>query len=135
MYKLEPSWPGNAHLKPAPWYSHHNQTSEKAYKSNCNPQLQICFFNAATAKAFTTVLAGFAATFTSLPKMFLMPALVAGFTRVLMRHKPGTVNTPVFFTSFVAISTKLLNTCAHSFVFKPCSSAIAFKKAPLLIAH
>merc|ERR1719327_1761202 len=32
------------------------------------------------------------------------------------------------------MSTKLLNTCAHSFVFKPCSSAIAFKKIPLLIA-
>merc|ERR1719504_147520 len=80
------------------------------------------------------VLAGFAATFTSLPNMVLTPALVAGFTRVLMRHKPGMVNTPVFFTSLVAISTKLLNTCAHSFVVKPCSSAIAFKKAPLLIA-
>merc|ERR1719182_957889 len=32
------------------------------------------------------------------------------------------------------MSTKLLKTCAHSFVFKPCSSAITFSKAPLLIA-
>merc|ERR1719378_676735 len=32
------------------------------------------------------------------------------------------------------MSTKLLNTCAHSLVFKPCSSAIAFRKAPLLMA-
>merc|ERR1719321_1745549 len=32
------------------------------------------------------------------------------------------------------MSTKLLNTCVHSFVFRPCSSAIAFKTAPLLIA-
>merc|ERR1719310_2623149 len=32
------------------------------------------------------------------------------------------------------MSIKLLNTCAHSLVFKPCSSAIAFKKAPLLMA-
>merc|ERR1719178_421661 len=103
-------------------------------RSNHTKLILICFFKAAAGKAFTTVLAGFAATFTSLPKMFLMPALVAGFTWVLMRHKPGIVKTPVFFTSFVAMSTKLLKTCAHSFVFKPCSSAIAFKKAPLLIA-
>merc|ERR1719191_2683827 len=32
------------------------------------------------------------------------------------------------------MSTKLLNTCEHSFTFKPCSSAIAFKKAPLVMA-
>merc|ERR1719450_1927820 len=32
------------------------------------------------------------------------------------------------------MSTKLLKTCEHSFVFKPCSSAIAFRKAPLVMA-
>merc|ERR1719356_443217 len=32
------------------------------------------------------------------------------------------------------MSTKLLNTCEHSFTFKPCSSAIAFRKAPLVMA-
>merc|ERR1712228_1032688 len=32
------------------------------------------------------------------------------------------------------MSTKLLKTCEHSFTFKPCSSAMAFKKAPFVIA-
>merc|ERR1719299_345152 len=32
------------------------------------------------------------------------------------------------------MSTKLLKTCEHSFTFKPCSSAMAFKKAPLVMA-
>merc|ERR1719389_1069651 len=32
------------------------------------------------------------------------------------------------------MSTKLLNTCEHSFTFKPCSSAIAFRNAPLVMA-
>merc|ERR1719163_147165 len=52
----------------------------------------------------------------------------------LMRHKPGTVKMPVFFTSFEAMSTRLLNTLEQSLCFKPCSSAIAFKNAPLLMA-
>merc|ERR1711862_511507 len=134
MYKLEPSWPGNAHLKPAPWDSHGKQTSEKAYKSNCNPQLQICFFNAAAGKAFTIVFAGFAATFISLPKMFFTPAFVAGFTRVLMRHSPGIANTPVFLTSFEAMATKLLSTCEHVLVLRPLSVAMVFNRAPLVMA-
>merc|ERR1719181_2358158 len=32
------------------------------------------------------------------------------------------------------MSIKLLNTWLHSFVFKPCSSAIALRTAPLLMA-
>merc|ERR1719284_1819752 len=32
------------------------------------------------------------------------------------------------------MSTKLLKTCEHSFTFKPCSSAIAFRKAPFVMA-
>merc|ERR1719437_277568 len=32
------------------------------------------------------------------------------------------------------MSTKLLKTCEHSFTFKPCSSAMAFRKAPLVMA-
>merc|ERR1719440_599545 len=32
------------------------------------------------------------------------------------------------------MSTKLLKTSEHSFTFKPCSSAMAFKKAPLVMA-
>merc|ERR1719504_327549 len=107
--------------------------SERAQKSNRTPLPQICFFNAAVGKAFTTVLAGFAATFTSLPKMFLTPAFVAGFTRVLIRHKPGSANTPFFLTSFVAISTRLLSTLEQVLVLMS-SVAMAFNKAPLVMA-
>merc|ERR1711924_573841 len=66
--------------------------------------------------------------------MFLTPAFVAGFTRVLIRHKPGIAKTPVFFTSLVAIVTKLLITCEQVLALKPCSVAMVFNKAPLLMA-
>merc|ERR1711904_334895 len=95
---------------------------------------QICFLNAAAGKALTTFLAGLAATFTSLPKMFLTPALVAGLVLVLIRHKPGIAKTPVFFTSFVAMATKLLITSEQVLGFKSFSLAIAFSKAPLVMA-
>merc|ERR1711904_545054 len=83
------------------------------------PQMEA--LSAATGKALTTVLAGFALTLTSLPNMTFTPALVAGFVRVLMRHNPGTVKMPVFFPSFEAMSTRLVNTLEQSLVFKPCS--------------
>merc|ERR1719311_1307199 len=98
MYKNRKLWPTHAHLKPTPWDSHGKKTSEKTCCHNT--LLQICFFNAAAGKTFTTVLAGLALTFISLPNMTLTPALVAGFVLDLM----------------------------------PCSVAIVFSKAPLLIA-
>merc|ERR1719213_445181 len=82
----------------------------------------------------TIVLAGFAFTFTSLPKTLRTPAFVAGFVRVLMRHNPWIVKMPVFFTSFVAMSAMLFKTSEHTFCFRPCSVAIAFAKAPFVIA-
>merc|ERR1719310_716575 len=94
---------------------------------------QICFFKAATGNAFTTFLAGFAATFVSLPKMFLTPAFVAGFVLVLILHSPGTVNTPVFLTSAQAISTKEARKSEQAFCFKPCSSASILVTAPLVM--
>merc|ERR1719191_855704 len=133
MYNLGKPWPNIACLKPSPWDVHDQKTSEKAQNSNHTPLLQICFFNAAVGKALTTVFAGFAATFTSLPKMFLTPAFVAGFTLVLMRHKPGSANTPFFFTSLVAISTRLLSTFEQVLVLIS-SVAMAFNKAPLVMA-
>merc|ERR1712124_165181 len=93
---------------------------------------QIWFFNAATAKAFTTVFAGLAATFTSLPNMVLTPAFVAGFTRVLMRQRPGMVKMPFFFTSLVPIVTKLLIILAHAACFSSCFVASSLVMAPLL---
>merc|ERR1711874_152916 len=71
------------------------------------PTPQMLRFKAATAKALTTVFAGFAFTTTSFPNIILFPALVAGFTRVLILHSPGRVKMPAFFTSLAPISARL----------------------------
>merc|ERR1712216_26269 len=94
---------------------------------------QICALSAATGKAFTIVLAGFAFTFISWPKAILTPALVAGFTRVLILQRPGIVKIPVFFTSVVASTTKLSRRPAHAFVFISCFSASVLTRAPLVM--
>merc|ERR1719408_939411 len=44
------------------------------------------------------------------------------------------VNTPAFLTSFVATVTRLFKTLEHAFAFKPCSVAMAFNRAPFVIA-
>merc|ERR1712046_57008 len=81
-----------------------------------------------------TVFAGFAATLTSLPNIILVPAFVAGFTRVLMRKRLGTLKIPFFFTSAAAMATKLSRTSRQTFCFNSCSSAIAAVKAPFVMA-
>merc|ERR1719235_784445 len=95
---------------------------------------QICFLSAATGKALTTVFAGFALTLVSLPNITFTHAFVAGLALVLMRQMPGKVKTPFFLTSLVPTETRLFKTFEQAFVFNPCSVAIAFNKAPLLIA-
>merc|ERR1712146_873292 len=50
-------------------------------------------------KALTIVLAGFAFTMTTLPKISRFPALVAFFWRVLIMTTPGMTNLPFFFAS------------------------------------
>merc|ERR1712061_4109 len=72
----------------------HAQSGAKVYR-----RTQTDFLSAATAKALTMVFAGLALTITILPKISLLPALVAGFRRVLIMHKPGIVHFPFFFTS------------------------------------
>merc|ERR1719487_2438906 len=94
---------------------------------------QICALSAATGKAFTTVLAGLAFTFISWPKAILTPALVAGFTRVLILQSPGMVKMPVFLTSVVARVAKLSRRPAHTFVFISCCSASVLTRAPLVM--
>merc|ERR1711918_86146 len=101
-------------------------------KYNCEAA-QICALSAATGKALTTVLAGLAFTFISCPKAILTPALVAGFTRVLIRQRPGMVKMPVFLTSVVARVAKLSRRPAHTFVFISCCSASVLTRAPLVI--
>merc|ERR1712050_781923 len=84
--------------------------------------------------AFTTFFAGFAFTITTLPKISLLPAFVAGFVLVFRRHKPGRAKTPVFFTSVVAIAARLANTCAHWDFFSSQAVASCSAMAPFPMA-
>merc|ERR1719492_289109 len=74
---------------------------------------QMLCFKAATGKAFTMVLAGFAFTICILPKISRFPALVAGFVRVLILQRPGIVKTPDFFTSCAAMVARLFIILVH----------------------
>merc|ERR1719420_670844 len=78
--------------------------------------VQIAFLSAATGKAFT-VLAGFAATVTSLPNISLLPALVAGFLRVLIMTSPGSTNLPALLTCAPPISARASMIFEHSDFF------------------
>merc|ERR1740129_1790863 len=80
------------------------------YESSAAPGAQMLAFRAATGNAFTTFFAGLALMMVILPNISLLPALVAGFMRVLMRQRPGKVKTPDFFTSAVPISARMLMT-------------------------
>merc|ERR1719261_883737 len=95
---------------------------------------QICALSAATGKALTTVLAGLAFTFTSWPKAILTPALVAGFTRVLILQRPGMVKMPAFFTSAVARVARLARRPDITLVFISCCSARVLTRAPFVMA-
>merc|ERR550525_1642658 len=95
----------------------HGQLTETSNKAHHNAIAQKAFFNADTGNAFTTVLAGLAFTMTTLPKTSLLPALVAGFKRVLIMHKPGSTNLPALFTCCVPISAKLFTAFAHTAFF------------------
>merc|ERR1740123_1275673 len=55
-------------------------------------------------------IAGFAFTTTSFPNIIFFPALVAGFTLVLILHSPGRVKMPVDFTSPAPISARFPST-------------------------
>merc|ERR1719343_746256 len=97
--------------------------------STCTPAsemaTQMLFFNAATAMALTTFLAGFAFTTTTLPNISRLPAFVAGFVLTFNMARPGTVNLPVALTSFVATAARLASTFLQSAAFKPVAVAIA----------
>merc|ERR1719213_463729 len=121
--------------QPGPWDSHGKQVSGMLTASEqvCQAATQIWDLSAATGKAFTTVLAGFAFTLISWPKAILTPALVAGFTRVLILARPGIVKIPFFFTSVVARVAKLSMSPEHPFVFSSCCSARVLIRAPLVM--
>merc|ERR1712066_164665 len=110
-----------------------------AWRSLPTPRLrrlrraQTDFLSAATANALTTVLAGFAFTTHILPKISLLPAFVAGFTRVFTMATPGIVNLPAFFTSVAATLARLSRTDVTSFFFISSPSAMACARPPLLM--
>merc|ERR1712217_233715 len=95
--------------------------------------IQMLALRAATGNALTTFFAGLAFTMVILPKISLLPALVAGFMRVLMRQRPGRVKMPVFFTSAVPISARLFITLAATDFFSSHCVARVSAMAPLVI--
>merc|ERR1719346_687488 len=109
-------------------------TRHDHFRACPRPLSQICFLRAATAKAFTMVFAGFAFTTTVLPNISRLPALVAGFTRVLIMQRPGTVNFPTFFTSAAATPARLSKTLEIAVFFISHASATACAIAPLDMA-
>merc|ERR1719330_1574423 len=90
--------------------------------------VQMLALRAATGNALTTFFAGLALT------MVLLPALVAGFMRVLMRHSPGMVKMPFFFVSAVAISVRLAMNLEATDFFSSHFVAKASAMAPLVMA-
>merc|ERR1719410_2813678 len=96
--------------------------------------VQMLAFRAATGNAFTIFFAGLALTMVILPNISLLPALVAGFMRVLMRHRPGTVKMPAFLTSAVASSASSLMTLAATDFFSSHWVARESAMAPLVMA-
>merc|ERR1719261_2224192 len=91
---------------------------------------QMAFLIAATGKAFTTVLAGFAATVTSLPNMRRLPAFVAGFFLVLIMIRPGSTNLPALFTWVAPTSASASMIFEHSAFFISQAVARASAMAP-----
>merc|ERR1719359_1333411 len=91
---------------------------------------QMDFLSAATGKAFTTVLAGFAATVTSLPNISRLPALVAGFFLVFIIIRPGSTNLPALFTCVAPTSASASMIFEHSAFFISQAVARASAMAP-----
>merc|ERR1719422_2044925 len=121
-----------ADAKPIPWV---DPTEDGLANYGCSlAGVQMLALRAATGNAFTIFLAGLALTMVILPKISLLPALVAGFMRVLMRHRPGTVKMPDFFTSAVAISASSLMALAATDFFSSHLVATASARAPLVMS-
>merc|ERR1719420_1703533 len=93
---------------------------------------QTLFFKAAAGKAFTIVRAGLAFTICSFPKISFLQALVAGFWRVLILHRPGKVKMPFFWTSLVAMAARLAIIFPATVALSSHSSAICFAMAPFV---
>merc|ERR1711972_877360 len=95
---------------------------------------QMAALSAAAGNAFTTVFAGLALTMHTLPNISLLPALVAGFTRVLILHRPAMLKAPFFLTSAVTASARPAMYSRTIFGFTSHLVATAAINAPLLMA-
>merc|ERR1719445_166108 len=71
---------------------------------------------------------------TTFPKTSLLPALVAGFLRVLSMQRPGMVNLPVPLTSLVATSASVSSIFLHTAGFNSVAVASAAAMPDLDIA-
>merc|ERR1711976_453340 len=106
-----------AGAQPVPQIAHERQMSKGPHGASGAATPQTLFFRAASGNAFTIFRAGFAFTTHIFPKISLLPALVAGFVRVLILNSPGIMKTPVLETSFAAISPRLPMNFAHCVFF------------------
>merc|ERR1740127_154560 len=131
MYR---GWPRSSCIYPRFPVNPAEPTEDWRMCAKGSEQSQTLFFKAATGKAFTTVFAGRAFTRTVLPNIFFSVALVAGLTRLLILHMPGSVNCPTVPISLVAMPARLLMTLVACFVLISNSPAIAFTRAPLVMA-
>merc|ERR1712146_444751 len=84
---------------------------------------QMLFFRAETAKAFTTVLAFMAFTWTTLPNISLFPAGVAFFNLVLIITNPGRTNFPDFHLRGAPMSARAFRALMHSDFFRSVAPA------------
>ncbi|CAK0865724.1 unnamed protein product [Prorocentrum cordatum] len=84
-------------------------------------------------KALTIVLASFAFTMTTLPKISRFPALVAFFWRVLIITTPRMTNLPLFFASVAAMLARVLQAVPITPLFTSQASASAAVRALLVM--
>merc|ERR1719436_1954547 len=120
--------------RPVPRSAHGQGTEATMALRRLYEPAQMLSLRAFTGYAFTTFRAGLAFTITTLPKTSRLPAFVAGFVRVLILHRPGTVKIPVFDTSCEAISARLPMAFMQTDFFNSHSVAKASAMAPLVIA-
>merc|ERR1711972_870745 len=106
--------------------------AEPNRRRHCRPYTTC--LRADAGRAFTTVLAFIALTITVCPNISFLPAAVAGLRRVLMKHSPGTVNLPFFFTSDAPTSARTLRIWEQSFFFRLVFADNASAIPPLLKA-
>merc|ERR1719460_368769 len=120
-------------FEPLLWDSHSSTASEKVLYRSCQASLDL-LLECSNWKSFHNCLCWLCLHLGLLTEIILVHAFVAGLVLVLMRQIPGMVNTPVFLTSFAATVTRLFSTLEQALVFMSCSVAIAFNKAPFVMA-